>query len=370
MTSLTHTLLNGTPFLGTVHTAMTLDLDIKYTIKMGHDLRFIDQKPYNNFIRLCQKLLIINARTTETVVSQDAYQKLLTSPLNHGITDEGYSDDLWDGKQLLDKSVMQIFSDKLHPSPFFISHEFLPVLSGKFFQISNVDFCYHIMFPDIKSVADIPLKEKLNQIDMLVSTTFIDFKAYIKDYAMRNDLHVSNIDSIYIADISYMKYDRSNNCLSNDCTYLLVFDPSDNSFPSIENNAGTNYGVTRSQLISKNFISEDDASITLKNKLIKPFQDQINQLPIGQKKFVEYVFVSSITELFEMHPTAQIDDNSESGLIDLLFQIIQLKHIQYNDQAMPESNIWFDFQNIIHQKQNQSLLSLIPAIFDMLVAKL
>jgi len=370
MTSLTHTLLNGAPFLGTVHTAMPLDLDIKYTIKMGHDLRFIDQKPYNNFIRLCQKLLIINARTTETVVSQDAYQKLLTSPLNHGITDEGYSDDLWDGKQLLDKSVMQIFSDKLHPSPFFISHEFSPVLSGKFFQISNVDFCYHIMFPDIKSVADIPLKEKLNQIDTLVSTTFNDFKTFIKNYVKYNDLHVLDIDSIYIADISYMQYDRSNNCLSNDCTYLLVFDPSDNSFPSIENNAGTSYRITRSQLISKGFISENDASITLKNKLIKPFQDQIDHLPIDQKKFVEYVFVSSITELLEIHPTAQIDDDTESRLIDLLFQIIQLKHIQYNDQAMPACNIWFDFQNIIHQKQNQSLLSLIPIIFKMLITKL
>ena len=370
MTSLNHTLLNGTPFLGTVHSTMPLDLDIKYTIKMGHDLRFIDQKPYINFIRLCQKLLIINARTTETVVSQDTYQKLLTSPLNHEVADEGYSDDLWDGKQLLDKSVMQIFSDKLHPSPFFISHEFSQIPSSKLFQISNVDFCYHIMFPDIKSVAKIPLKEKLDQIDVLVSTTFNDFTAYIKDYVMRNDLHILDIDSIYIANISYMKYDRSNNCLSNDCAYLLVFDPSDNSFASTENNAGTSYGMSRSQLISKGFISEDNASITLKNKLIKQFQNQIDQLPIGQKKFVEYVFISSITELFEMHPTAQVNDDTNSGLIDSLFQIIQLKHIQYNDQAMPANNIWFDFQNIVHQKQNESLLSLIPDIFKMLITKL
>ena len=128
--------------------------------------------------------------------------------------------------------------------------------------------------------------------------------------------------------------------------------------------------MRRSQLISKGFISEDNASITLKNKLIKQFQNQIDQLPIGQKKFVEYVFISSITELFEMHPTAQVNDDTNSGLIDSLFQIIQLKHIQYNDQAMPANNIWFDFQNIVNQKQNQSLLSLIPAIFEMLITKL
>lgn len=370
MTSLTKTLLNGVPFQGTVHASILLDLDIKYAIKMGHDLRFIDQKPYVNFIRLCQKLFIINARTTDTVVSQNVYQKLLTSPLNHEITDEGYSDDLWGDKKLLDKSIMKIFSDKLHPSPFFISHDFSQIPSSKLFQISNVDFCYHIMFPDIRSVEKIAIKEKLNKIDALITTTFNDFKACIKDYVIRNNLPVLDITSIYIADISYIKYDRVANRLSNDCNYRLFFDPIDNSFVSTNPSVKTKYGLTRSQLISNNFISKDESSITLKNKLIEPLQDQINQLPVNQKRFVECVFISSITELLEMHPTARIENDPESNLIDSLFQIIQLKHIQYNDQLMPTCDIWLNFQNMAHQKQNKSLLSLIPAIFEMLVEKL
>ena len=350
---------------------MSTDTATRYQIKMGHDMRFINEPAYQNLIRLLQKLLMINVKGSYYGPSQNAYQQLLSLPLNATIDRIGQGDENWSNHLNTESEIdlYNVFQEDLHPSIFKSDSKtnFHHVEKSKFFEIQNINEFYQILFPEASN--NITIKTKLSQIDDLLTTTFNDFKQLMTHYADSQHQRLQDIDDVYILHMSFYDYTPSWNTAITDGKFTVSFDPNNLLFLHETYDSHTEYNIQRADLVDQKLIPATDASPVLVEKIEAAFSQKLAHLPKIQQDWLDKVLIQPLTEYLEEFPETDISDTSDANeTLDSFFDIVCLRFMQHPiNQKM---NQWDDLFHTVmqpHLHQDKSLLTVVPKLFDQLI---
>lgn len=357
---------------------MSTDTATRYQIKMGHDMRFINEPAYQNLLRLLQKLLMINVKGFYYGPSQNAYQQLLSLPLNTTIDRIGQGDENWTNHLNTDSEsdLYNVFQENLHPSIFKSDSKtnFHHVDQSKFFEIQNLNEFHQILFPEASNSPVTKAKVKLSQIDKLLTTTFNDFKQLITHYAASHHQRLQDIDDVYILHMSFYDYNPSLNAAVTDGKFTVSFDPNSLSFSHETYNSHVKYEVQRADLVDQKLIPATDASPVLVETIKAAFSQKLAHLPKAQQDWLDRVLIQSLTEYLEEFPETDISDTSDADeTLNSFFHIVCLRFMQHpiNQKIIDQKmNRWDNlFQTVMQPNlhQDKSLLTVVPKLFDQLI---
>lgn len=176
-------------------------------VQMGHDDRFINKKAYCDFIRLLQKMLIINPLYDEDDIDlTHVYQELQKAPIGKEIKYIDKENDWTDAEDYayLDYNVYTIFEDRVHPSLFSTSPSalFEQISDTDLFMVPNVTELYQTIFPN-QDTSTVSLTQKLQQIDDALINAYANFKQMLYDYSKAEDVTPPQMNNVDILTVTY-----------------------------------------------------------------------------------------------------------------------------------------------------------------------